>query len=283
MFCYHGVYNHIKDPRLERNLTKLSDFQSHVAFFRQTRVLSLDELIAEWQAPSKRLYRSSVITFDDGYANNLQAAEIMAAAHFPWAVFVSTGALGRENAIWTVELSLLLLHGQAAKVEVLGRLWSLNSRQEREEAFQGIRYPLKAMPANLRREAMDQIRQQFPSAEAKRLLHEFPSLQMLTWEEVGQLAGAGVTIGSHGVYHEIHHAHQPAAVRRRELVDSKAELEQRLDRPCRYFAFPNGDFNKDSVAEVQAAGYDLGFTLEARTLIARDNPYLLPRLTPGNL
>jgi peptidoglycan/xylan/chitin deacetylase (PgdA/CDA1 family) len=134
------------------------------------------------------------------------------------------------------------------------------------------------MPANLRQETMNQIRLQFPPDEAKRLLHDFPSLQMLTWEEVGQLAGAGVTIGSHGVNHEIHHADQLAAVRRRELTESKSELEQRLGRPCRYFAFPNGDFNKDSAAEVQAADYDLAFTLKARPIIAGENLYLLPRM-----
>jgi hypothetical protein len=80
---------------------------------------------------------TSVITFDDGYANNLQAAEILDPARLPWAVFVSTGALGRENSIWTVELSLLIFHGQAEKVESLGRVWSLSNRQAREDAFQG--------------------------------------------------------------------------------------------------------------------------------------------------
>jgi peptidoglycan/xylan/chitin deacetylase (PgdA/CDA1 family) len=281
VFCYHGVVEPRKDLRLERNLTLVSDFQTQIDFLSRSKVLGLGELKHELQVPAKRRKSAVIITFDDGYANNLLAAEILAAARLPWAVFVSTGALGRENSIWTVELSLLILHGRAERVEVLGQTWPLTNRQDRDATFQGIRYPLKAMPANLRQEAMDQIRQQFPPDEAKRLLHDFPSLQMLTWEEVGQLAGAGVEIGSHGVYHEIHHANQPEAVRRKELTKSKTELEQRLGRPCRYFAFPNGDFNKDSAAEVQAAGYDLAFTLEARAINGGENPYLLPRMAPN--
>ena len=281
VFCYHGIVEQKKDLRLERNLTLVSDFQAQLDFLSQSTVLSLGELKDELQAPAKRRKSAVVITFDDGCANHLQAAEILAAARVPWAVFVSTGALGRENSLWTVELSLLLLHGRTERVEALGKAWPLASREDREATFQGIRYPLKAMPADGRREAMANIRQQFPTDEAKRLLHEFPSLQMLTWQEVGQLAGAGVTIGSHGVDHEIHHANQPESVRRRELTESKMELEQRLGRPCRYFAFPNGDFNKDSAAEVQAAGYDLAFTLEARAIIEGENPYLLPRMAPN--
>lgn len=55
---------------------------------------------------------------------------------------------------------------------------------------------------------MDQIRQQFPPEETRRLLGAFPSFQMMTWDEVSQIATAGVDIGSHGVHHEIHHASQ---------------------------------------------------------------------------
>ncbi len=278
VFCYHGVVELRQDLRLERNLTLVSDFQAQIDILSRSQVLSLGELKDELQAPAKRRRSAVVITFDDGYANNLMAAEILASARLPWAVFVSTGALGRENSLWTVELSLLLLHGRAEPVEALGQAWSLTSRQAREDAFQAIRYPLKAMPADRRQEAMVNIRQQFPPDETQRLLHEFPSLQMLTWEEVGQLAGAGVTIGSHGVHHEIHHANQPEAVRRHELTESKAELEHRLGRPCRYFAFPNGDFNPNSAAEVQAAAYDLAFTTQSGAITPGTNAYLLPRL-----
>ena len=157
----------------------------------------------------------------------------------------------------------------------------MGTRQEREAAFQDIRYALKSMAAEPRREIMAQIRQQFPGEETRRLLQEFPSLKMLTWEEFSELAAAGVEIGSHGVHHEIHHADQTESVRRRGLLDSKEELEKPLGRPCRYFAFPNGDFNPTSADEVRAAGYDLAFTTQPGTVTEGANPYLLPRLQPA--
>lgn len=280
VFCYHGVVEKETDQFLERNFCLLKDFQSHVQFFKRFKVLTLYEL-SEWLAsPPKRMPPALVITFDDGYANNLMVSEVLGAARLPWAVFVSTGTLGRDNSIWAIELSLLLLHGRAEKVEALGRDWPLTTRQDREASFQGIRHPLKALPADLRQEAMAIIRQQFPGDETRLLLQESSSLQMLTWEEIGQLAASGVEIGSHGVHHEIHHVLQPESVRCRELLESKIELEQRLQRPCRYFAFPNGNFHENSATEVRAAGYELAFTLQPRTILPGDNPYLLPRLAP---
>lgn len=281
VFCYHGVVENRTDIRLERNLQLLSVFKKQIQYLRRFQVLTLNELLEVLKSPPKKQRKTMVITFDDGYANNLQAAEILASAHLPWCIFVSTGALGRNNAIWTVELSLLMLHGQAEKVEALGKIWPLTSRRDREVCFQSIRYPLKALPADLRIKAMDNIRRQFPAEETQRLLQKFPSLQMLTWYEVSQLAGSGVEIGSHGVYHEIHHADQPESIRRQELVDSKAEIERRLGFPCRFFAFPNGDSHPGSAAEAEAAGYKLAFTLESRNIQPRDNLCLIPRMEAG--
>jgi hypothetical protein len=62
------------------------------------------------------------------------------------------------------------------------------------------------------------------------------------------------------------------------LGESKAALEQRLGHPSRFVAFPNGDFNPVSTAEMRAAGYDLAFTQESQIILPGGNPYLLPRL-----
>ena|SRR6266498_3873308 len=280
VFCYHGLIER-RSNRIERNLQLISDFQAHVRFLRRFRVLNLTELVAELSATTTENKPAAVITFDDGYANNLLAAEILAAYHLPWSIFVSTGALGRENSIWTVELSLLLLQGEAERIEVFDKWWPLRCRDEREEAFQSIRYPLKAMPADLRRLTMECIRQQFPEGETHRLLKKFPSLQMLSWEEVRQLSDAGAEIGSHGVNHEIHNHAQPEEIRKFEIIQSKVELERQLGRTCSFLAFPNGDFTLSSVDEVRAAGYKLAFTTQARTILPGANPYILPRLAPN--
>ena len=280
VFCFHGVVETIRDPRLERNLLPLSNFKSLIQFLHQFQTLSLSEMIDEMSCPKRFRKQAVAIIFDDGYANNLLAAEILKTARLPWTLFVSTGAVESGNMIWATDLSLLILHGRADKVKALGKIWGLNSREERESTFQAIRYPMKAMSSTLRQQTMDSIRLQFPMEETQRLLKEFPSLQMLSWKEISQLANAGVEIGSYGVNHEIHHEDQPEVIRQWELEESKIELEKRLGHPCHFFAFPDGKFNQASSSEVQKAGYKLGFTTEMGTVKLGLNPYLLPRLSP---
>lgn len=280
VFYFHGVVERRTDPRIERNLQLLSTFRCQVALLRRMRVIRTAELALEIERPRRWRWPAVVITFDDGFANNLIAAEILAAAGLPWTLFLSTGPLGHGGTNWTAQLSLLLLQGRAEGLEALERRWPLTARPEREKAFQAIRVALKAMAAEPRIEAMNAIAAQFPAGETDRLLSRFPSLAMLSWGEVSQLTASGVEVGSHGVDHEIHHADQPEAVRRRELIESKTELEARLGRPCQFFAYPNGDFVPTSPREVQEAGYALAFTTQHDTVRPATNRYLLPRLNP---
>jgi peptidoglycan/xylan/chitin deacetylase (PgdA/CDA1 family) len=280
VFYYHGLVKRRVDPVLDRNFSLISDFQEHIRLLRKFRIISLAELADELS--NKRQFKTAtVLTFDDGYANNLVAAEILNVARIPWSLFIATGAIGSQGTTWPEELSLLILHGQVRGVEALEKIWPLTNREERLETFRAILIRMKTMAATQRRETLTQIREQFPAGESQRLLNEFPSLRMLTWDEVGQLAGAETEICSHGVYHEIHHDQQPATVRRGELQDSKTEIEKRLGQSCDFFAFPNGDFRSSSAQEVSDAGFKLAFTTQQKTIMPGANPFLLPRFDPN--
>jgi len=289
IFCYHGVVEHKRDKIVENIFCSISEFQDQLRFLRFFRLLSMEELMNELtnQINLKQNYYfkpAVVITFDDGYANVLIAAEILDKYRIPWTLFISTGGIGGDRPLWPEELALLLLYGSTYRVEVLSKIWSLKTREEREIALREIHRAMKKLPAPQRRKVMEEIRQQFPEGEIQRLLEQFPSLRMLTWKEVQQLASAGVEIGSHGVEHEIHHSEQPKFIYQDELVRSKEEIEKRLNRPCYYFAYPGGAFTESSPKEVQNAGYLMAFTTQQRTVSLNENPYLLPRLsTPGSL
>ena len=125
---------------------------------------------------------------------------------------------------------------------------------------------------------MAEIRAQYPAEESLRLIEAFPGLRMLSWIELGELARAGVEIGSHGVHHDLHHSWQPREERLRELSESRRTLESRLGRPCRSFAFPNGDYLAESEVETASAGYTAAFTTAGRTVAPNDSRHLLPRL-----
>jgi len=85
-----------------------------------------------------------------------------------------------------------------------------------------------------------------------------PRLANLTWDDVREMAGLGFEIGSHTVYHP-DMARIPLDEARRELVESKRTLEEKVGKPVRYFAYPFGGrehFAGDRLTLVYEAGYE---------------------------
>lgn len=280
VYGYHGVVQKRTDNLLERNFHTIAEFREHLRFLSKGSVLSINDLVEALSNDAALPERTVVITFDDGYHNNLLAAELLAAARMPWTVFVTTGPVENQSTIWTAELSLLLMFGHCQALEAFREKWPMRTREDRELAFQRVRVHLKNASAAERRLEMDSIRTQFPNGETSRLLARWPSMGSCSWEEIRQLAASGVGIGSHGVFHELHHARQLPEVRQQELREAKRMLEGALKQACRHFAFPNGDTNVASAQEVQDSGYDAAFTTSSDTPCTSDNRWLLPRLSP---
>jgi peptidoglycan/xylan/chitin deacetylase (PgdA/CDA1 family) len=280
---YHGIVEAKTDPFLQRNFQLRSEFEDQLDYLKRFRIIDINDISAGIRADSNSEKPSVIVTVDDGYANNVILSELMHKRGIPWCVFVSTGVIGKPRSIWTVELSLLLLHGEADEIELLNRKWSLISRIRRENAFRTIRVVLKSLSAPIRRLAMSELEQQFPAGETQRLTDKFECFKMMSWDDVRQLSDSGVTVGSHGVQHEIQHNAQPESIREFELVESKRELEARLECPCSYFAYPDGQFTEESQTEVEKAGYKLAFTTQPDYAKPGASPYLLPRLPAPKL
>jgi len=79
----------------------------------------------------------------------------------------------------------------------------------------------------------------------------------LSWDQVVEMSENGITFGSHTLTHPWLTKVTPEEARR-EIVESKAHLEQRLGRPVRLFAYPGGracDFNQGIKGIVAESGY----------------------------
>ena len=84
----------------------------------------------------------------------------------------------------------------------------------------------------------------------------------MDWDQVKQLASAGMSIGSHG------HTHRALGeledeIQRHELIESKRILESQLGREVTAIAYPfgwDGTFSRHTVALAAEVGYRLGFS-----------------------
>jgi peptidoglycan/xylan/chitin deacetylase (PgdA/CDA1 family) len=98
-------------------------------------------------------------------------------------------------------------------------------------------------------------------------------LSTMTWDELRAHRERGVLFGSHGVSHA-HLTELSDDELRRELMESKQQLEDELTTPCTELAYPYGEHDDRVRAAARAAGYLRAYGLRER---GRD-PYAWPRL-----
>jgi peptidoglycan/xylan/chitin deacetylase (PgdA/CDA1 family) len=103
--------------------------------------------------------------------------------------------------------------------------------------------------------------------------------RMLTWEELAEVAAAGVEIGNHSLIHHPLDVLPPAQLRA-EVARSREQLEQRLGTAVRSFAYPHG-YNGRRVRDVvQETGHDNATEVGRRLHTPDEWRYAVPRLQP---
>ena len=98
-----------------------------------------------------------------------------------------------------------------------------------------------------------------------------------TWVQLTEMAGNGMTVGSH----TMHHSYLPlvqAARLPEELVQSKQVIEERTGRPVHYLSYPIGGFTPETQAFVKQAGYRLACTTNRATSPMAVDRYALRRI-----
>ena len=86
-----------------------------------------------------------------------------------------------------------------------------------------------------------------------------------------------ITIGSHTVTHPIL-KQCPKNTQEYELGHSKSLLSKWLEKEVEYLAYPNGDFENETISLAKGCGYKLGFTTIADNIQEKTtDPYLIPR------
>jgi peptidoglycan/xylan/chitin deacetylase (PgdA/CDA1 family) len=211
---------------------------------------------------------SMVVTFDDGFQNNLRYAfPVLRRFGVPATIFVTTGHIGHGmKLLWTEHVGRML---RAAKVS------EETSRREMQR--------LKSMPSHQRDEAIRVLENRCDSDQPRRLEPDADRYTFLTWSETRELARGGITIGSHTVAHPIMSSLDDDR-RRVEVVESRQEIERQLGTPCTLFSYPNGtagDFDERDKASLREAGYVAAVSQIAGVNDERTDRFALRRVNIG--
>jgi peptidoglycan/xylan/chitin deacetylase (PgdA/CDA1 family) len=100
--------------------------------------------------------------------------------------------------------------------------------------------------------------------------------RMLSWSQIAAVSRAGIEIGAHTVTHPALDT-IPVGHARAEICNSKHELEDRIGRQVRSFAYPFGFYDRAVRELVEEAGFESACAVRYATSSRQDDRFALPR------
>lgn len=219
----------------------------------------------EWE-PNGRL--KLAVTFDDGWSDNATAAYPAARQYgAPMAIFIVPEKTGTTLPFWP-ERTAAVLERPTADSSGRNAIFI-------ERAIEA----LKELPASEREHRIGQIAASPAVPQSMGAQQAVASVdRTMTWQQIQELHSGGVTFGSHTSTHEIL-TMVPAAQAKREIVSSRALIQEKLKAPCVLFSYPNGNYSMHVRELVAAAGYRFAFLNRHPGVWTRDcDPLLIPRV-----
>jgi peptidoglycan/xylan/chitin deacetylase (PgdA/CDA1 family) len=284
------------------------NFAEHLQVLRQHgRILRLNELhagLSGGDLPD----RAVVVSFDDGYADNLhQAKPLLERFDIPATFFLTTGYLDQEREFWWDELERLLLLPVRLPAVLELRIGTTRQRWELGEAadhnpdtarpgpewrageaapparyrlFRSLWELLRDASATERGDALDHLRVWAGAEPGPRASH-----RPLATDEVSTLQRDGMfEVGAHTVTHPSLAA-LPVDTQYLEMNGSKAGLERLLGKAVSDFAYPHGqrtNYSEQTIRLARSLGFQgacAGFNGLVR---ASTDPFELPRAQVKN-
>ena len=287
--CIILIYHRVADVAFDPQLLCVSKthFAEHLEYLRRHyHPMSLQDLKQAVSTGKVPRY-GVVVTFDDGYADNLwNAKPLLEAAYVPATIFITSGKVGDEREFWWDDLERLILLPPKLPVEltleIRGNRHSFQTKtsKERQNTYYALHRLLRPLD-NAARELViaELVRWAGVSSQGRE------DYRPMNPQEVATLADGGlVEVGAHTVTHSVLGS-QPVEVQRYELFTSKQELEKIIGRCVTSFSYPyggRGDIGQETVGLVREAGFEIACANVQGAVGKRTNLYWLPRCLMRN-
>lgn len=276
IFIFHRVLP-VADPLLPDE-PDAAHFERVTAFiarhFRVMRLVEAAQALQDGTLPAA----AACITFDDGYADNLEVAAPILARHglsatfFIATRFIDGGRMWNDTVIESIRVAP---DGEFDRRELGLPAYGLNGAASRVQAYQDILNRLKYLDFARRAEVVDEL--------ARHAALPGSSELMMTQEQVRQLRALGMDIGAHTAGHPILKV-LPEGEAVAEIVEGRDQLAEWLGEVPRVFAYPNGvpgvDYSERDVSLVEKLGFSCAVSTRRGAAAAGADRFQLSRFTP---
>jgi len=227
--------------------------------------------------------RFACFTFDDGYRDNRDfALPVMREYDAPLTVYAASDFAEGSGRLWWVALERVVAATDRIDAAIGGTAVQLDTGtiEGKQAAFGRIHDALRGLPDDreVARE-MSHLCARYGIDEAA-ISREL----CLSWDELKSFATDPlVTIGAHTISH-CNLAKRSEAEARREMTESRARIENALQRPVVHLAYPYGDRSAAAAREFDmaaAAGFKTAVTTRPGMIFPENAAHLtaLPRIS----
>lgn len=281
ILMYHSVPDEDLAPWIDPGFAVQSDeFRTQMSFLAHHRhVFSMRELVEACGAGQVLPRGSVVITFDDGYRDNVvTAAPILEEFELPATFFLATSYVDSGEPQWIDRLYAAFKLRSDDALDLTGwglSDWDLASQAGVDLAHHGITGVLLASGWQRRLDLLGEIERQLKPAGK-------PVRTTLNWDEVRKLSeNPRFELGGHTRTH-IDLSTCTDEDSSREVIGCLEDIRRETNREVIHFAFPHGR-SRDSVRKLLAeAGVEsAALTDPARPVRREDDVFALPRLDAG--
>lgn len=236
---YHRI-GEAQASNLDRGLwsANAEAFAEQVRFFKsQLDIISPSDLPRVLAAKRGRY---AMITFDDGYRDNYEAAfPVLKREGVPATFFVASSFIDSPALPWWDEIAWMVRTSKREGLDLPP--WFDESMPFDEPLREGVVRKLlreyKVMPTQATATYLDAIA---VAAGTGRYRAGTSDGLWMTWDMLREMKAAGMTIGGHTVTHPVL-ARMAPADQRHEILECGRRLASELGEPMRYFSYPVGN------------------------------------------
>lgn len=232
-----------------------NDFEWQVKYIKQHyNAITFSELFACIEGKKSLPKNPVIITFDDGFIDNFtNAYQILRENSIPGTFFVSTDYIGKEGTFWFDFVAIAINNLPAGDYENAKHdiKFTIGNLDNNKQIIRTLLSKMKRIKNNERLELIHWLKEIYNPANI--------SNEIMTWENVREMANNGMEIGSHSVSHPIL-SQLSASDLNKEIIESKLEIQEQLHIDCNVIAYPVGGknaFNKD-VEKLVEENYNFG-------------------------
>jgi peptidoglycan/xylan/chitin deacetylase (PgdA/CDA1 family) len=266
------VHNHKSLEITPQKLESIIQFYLNAGF----RFISIDELSNFNNFKSKDKF--VVLTFDDGYVDNLTYAyPIFKRYNIPFTIYVTTSLPDGNALLWWYLLEDLVVENSSIELFIDGKAYVFPSEsiKEKEISFNRIRSYFAKADKNQLKKLSDNLFGNY-SINSDSKTRDLS----LTWDQLRELnKDPLVTIGSHTVNH-LPLASLSYEDSKYEITQSKTILESQLLSEIKHFCYPIGSYSNKEIRLVSESGYKTATTIKMSNLFEGNfnYPFSLPRI-----